>query len=154
MYADKYNIPIISDGGIRTSGDITKALAAGASTVMIGSLLAGTDESPGFVINKNGMKYKMTRGMAGVAANLSKKSLNGKINQEDVEDIVPEGIEAMVPYRGKASEVIKQLIGGLKSGLSYCGVDNLQDLKKNAEFIKITEAGKIESKPHDVDVIK
>ena len=152
--AEKYNIPIISDGGIRTSGDITKALAAGASSVMIGSLLAGTDESPGFVMNKNGIKYKMTRGMAGVTANLARKSSNGKITQEDVEDIVPEGVEAKVPYRGKVSGVIKQLIGGLRSGLSYCGVNNLEDLRKNAEFIKISEAGKVESKPHDVSVIK
>jgi len=152
--AEKYNIPIISDGGIRTSGDITKALAAGASSVMIGSLLAGTDESPGFVMNKNGIKYKMTRGMAGVTANLARKSSNGKITQEDVEDIVPEGVEAKVPYRGKVSGVIKQLIGGLRSGLSYCGVSNLNDLRKNAEFIKISEAGKVESKPHDVSVIK
>ena len=148
--AEKYNIPIISDGGIRTSGDITKALAAGASSVMIGSLLAGTDESPGFIINKNGMKYKMSRGMAGVTANLSRKATNSKVKQDDIEDIVPEGVEAVVPYRGKSSEVIKQLIGGLRSGLSYCGVNNLEDLRKNAEFIKITEAGKIESKPHDV----
>jgi IMP dehydrogenase len=152
--AEKYNVPIVSDGGIRNSGDITKALAAGASSVMIGSLLAGTDESPGFVINRNGMKYKMSRGMAGITANLSRKIANNKIKQDDVEDIIPEGVEAMVPYKGKASEIIKQLIGGLRSGLSYCGVSNLDDLKKNAEFIKITEAGKIESKPHDVDIIK
>jgi len=117
---------------------------------MIGSLLAGTDESPGFIINKNGMKYKMSRGMAGVTANLSRKATNGKVKQDDIEDIVPEGVEAVVPYRGKSSEIIKQLIGGLRSGLSYCGVNNLEDLRKNAEFIKITEAGKIESKPHDV----
>ena len=83
-----------------------------------------------------------------------RKSSNGKITQEDVEDIVPEGVEAKVPYRGKVSGVIKQLIGGLRSGLSYCGVSNLNDLRKNAEFIKISEAGKVESKPHDVSVIK
>ena len=153
--ADKYDVPVISDGGIRTSGDITKALAAGASSVMIGSLLAGTDESPGFTIMRNGSKYKMSRGMATTAANISKQSIdNKKIEQEDIDDIVPEGIEAVVKYKGKASEVLKQLIGGLRSGLSYCGVNNLKDLKNNAEFIKITEAGKIESHPHDVEVIK
>ena len=153
--ADKYDVPVISDGGIRTSGDITKALAAGASSVMIGSLLAGTDESPGFTIMRNGSKYKMSRGMATTAANISKQSIdNKKIEQEDIDDIVPEGIEAVVKYKGKASEVLKQLIGGLRSGLSYCGVNNLKDLKNNAEFIKITEAGKIESNPHDVEVIK
>jgi IMP dehydrogenase len=93
--------------------------------------------------------------MSGVKANLSRKIIDkNKLSQEDIEDIVPEGIEATVPYQGKASEVIKQLIGGLRSGLSYCGVNNLQNLKRNSEFIKITEAGKIESKPHDVDIIK
>jgi len=153
--AEKYSIPVISDGGIRTSGDITKALAAGASSVMIGNLLAGTDESPGLIIRRNGGRYKVSRGMAGISANLTRRAFeNNELKQEDVEEIVPEGVEAMVPYKGKASEIIKQLIGGLRSGLSYCGVNNLEDLKKNAEFIKITEAGKIESKPHDVDVIK
>ncbi|MEK6932343.1 MAG: IMP dehydrogenase [Nanoarchaeota archaeon] len=153
--ADKHDVPIISDGGIRTSGDITKALAAGASTVMIGSLLAGTDESPGLVIMRNGGKYKMSRGMATTAANISKQNFDNKrIEQEDVDDIVPEGVEAVVKYKGKASEVLKQLIGGLRSGLSYCGVNNLKDLKSNVEFIKITEAGKIESHPHDVEAIK
>ena len=153
--AYNYNVPIISDGGIRTSGDITKALAAGASTVMIGSLLAGTDESPGFTIMRNGGKYKMSRGMASVSASASKKAIdNSGLKQDDVEEIVPEGVEAIVQYKGKASEVIKQLMGGLRSGLSYCGVNNLQDLKKNAEFVKITKAGLIESNPHDVDVIK
>ncbi|MEK6835419.1 MAG: IMP dehydrogenase [Nanoarchaeota archaeon] len=153
--ADKYNIPVISDGGIRTSGDITKALAAGASTVMIGGLLAGTEEAPGLTIMRNGGKYKMSRGMASIAANLSNKSINNsELKQDDVEDIVPEGVESFVPYKGKASEVIKQLIGGLRSGLSYCGVSNLEDLRKNAEFVKITKAGKIESMPHDVELIE
>ena len=153
--AERYNVPVISDGGIRTSGDITKALAAGASSVMIGSLLAGTDESPGLTIVRNGSKYKISRGMASTTANITKKGLDKiKLNQDDVEDVVAEGVEATVPYRGKASEVLKQLIGGLRSGLSYCGVSNLEDLRKNAEFIKITNAGLVESKPHDVEVIK
>ena len=122
---------------------------------MIGSLLAGTDESPGLVIMRNGGKYKMSRGMATTAANISKQNFDNKrIEQEDVDDIVPEGVEAVVKYKGKASEVLKQLIGGLRSGLSYCGVNNLKDLKSNVEFIKITEAGKIESHPHDVEAIK
>ena len=153
--AEKYNVPIISDGGVRTSGDITKALAAGASSVMIGSLLAGTDESPGLIIVRNGSKYKVSRGMASTTANITKKELdNIKLKQDDVGDVIAEGVEATVPYRGKASEVLKQLVGGLRSGLSYCGVNNLEDLRKNAEFIKITQAGLIESKPHDVEVIK
>ena len=153
--AEKYNIPIISDGGCRSSGDIVKALAAGASSVMLGNLFAGTDESPGFAIMKNGTKYKMSRGMASVSANITKKKIDqGQVEQEDLDGVVAEGVEAVVPYKGKVSDVIKQLIGGLRSGLSYCGVNNLEDLRKNAEFIKITKAGLIESKPHDVEVIK
>ena len=153
--AERYDVPIISDGGIRTSGDITKALAAGASSVMIGSLLAGTDEAPGLTIVRNGVKHKISRVMASTTAIITKKDLDkNKLNQDDMEDVVAEGVDATVPYRGKASEVLKQLIGGLRSGLSYCGVNNLEDLRKNAEFIKITKAGLIESKPHDVEVIK
>ncbi len=150
---EKYNVPLIADGGCRNSGDIMKALAAGASTVMLGGLFAGTEESPGFTLIKNGTKYKMIRGMASATANISKKTIdNGKINQDELEEVVPEGVEAMVPYKGKVSEVIKQLIGGVRSGLSYCGVNNLGDLKKNAEFIRITSAGQIESKAHDVKI--
>jgi len=120
---------------------------------MLGGLFAGTEESPGFTLIKNGTKYKMIRGMASATANISKKTIdNGKINQDELEEVVPEGVEAMVPYKGKVSEVIKQLIGGVRSGLSYCGVNNLGDLKKNAEFIRITSAGQIESKAHDVKI--
>ena len=152
---EKYNISIISDGGCRNSGDIVKALAAGASCVMLGGIFAGTDETPGFTLMKNGTKFKMSRGMASISANITKKRIDQeKLEQEDIEDVVPEGVEAMVPYKGKVSEIIKQLLGGIRSGLSYCGVNNLEDLKKNSEFVKISEAGKIESNPHDVEVIK
>jgi len=150
--ASKYGVPIIADGGIRKSGDITKAIAAGASTVMLGSLLAGTDESPGNTLFKGGKKVKVVRGMAGFGANVS-KTIREKEKEKDPFDLVPEGVEAVVPYRGKLESVLKNFIGGLKSGISYCGGRNIPDLQKNAEFIQITTAGQIESTHHDVQVI-
>jgi len=147
----KYDIPIIADGGIRTSGDIVKALAAGASTVMLGSLLAGTDESPGKTLVKGGKKVKVVRGMAGYGANMSKRQKT--TGKDDVFDLVPEGVEAVVPYRGAVSGIIKQLIGGLCSGISYCGGFNIEQMRANAEFIRISGAGKRESGSHDVDKI-
>jgi len=149
--AAKYGVPVIADGGVRKSGDVTKAMAGGASTVMLGSMLAGTDESPGETLVKNGKKVKIVRGMAGYGANLSKNQRE-KV-EKDVFDLVPEGVEAVVPYRGKVEGIIKQIVGGLKSGISYCGGMNLEDLKKNAEFIQITGAGKIESTHHDVQLV-
>jgi len=153
--ANKYDIPIISDGGIRTSGDITKALVAGVSTVMIGNLFAGTEESPGYSIHKNGKKFKIYRGMAGFGASTGRKEReNGEWDGDDVNDFVPEGIESLVPYRGYLREVVNQLIGGIRSGFSYCGANNLRDLRKNSEFIKITKAGMRESKTHNIDELK
>merc|ERR1712137_1355738 len=147
----KYGVPVIADGGIRTSGDIVKALAAGASTVMLGSLLAGTDESPGKTLVKGGKKVKVVRGMAGYGANMSKnKRTTGK---DDIFDMVPEGVEAVVPYRGALSGIIKQLVGGLCSGMSYCGAHNIDEVQANAEFIRITGAGIKESGSHDVDLV-
>ena len=154
--AKEYNIPIISDGGIRTSGDSTKALAAGASTVMVGSLFGGTDESPGKTIVKNGKKYKMYRGMASFYASLGRKyrEEGGQTaDADDLNDYVPEGVEAMVPYKGSVVEIIRQVVGGIKSGLSYCGAKTISEMQSNAEFIKITPAGYTESHPHDVNVI-
>lgn len=145
------NVPIIADGGIRTSGDLTKALAAGASSVMCGNLFAGTDEAPGVTILRNGRKYKISRGMASFGAALGRKEREKQ--HEGVSDIVPEGVEAIIPYRGSAEEVIHQLIGGLRSGISYCGANNIKELQKNAEFIRITPAGIRESKPHDVEQV-
>ncbi|NQV08655.1 IMP dehydrogenase [Candidatus Woesearchaeota archaeon] len=145
------NIPIIADGGVRTSGDVTKALAAGASSVMCGNLFAGTDESPGLTILRNGRKYKVSRGMASYGAAFGRREREK--SNEDVLDTVPEGVEAIVPYRGSAKEVIHQLIGGLRSGISYCGAKNIKEMQKNAEFIRITPAGVKESKPHDVEKI-
>lgn len=146
--AKKHGIPLIADGGIRTSGDIVKALAAGASTIMLGSMLAGTDESPGKTLVKDGKKVKVVRGMAGYGANISKgQRIHGK---DDVFDLVPEGVEAMVPYRGALVGIISQLVGGLCSGISYCGGHNIEEMREKAEFIRITGAGKQESGSHDV----
>ena len=150
-----YGIPIISDGGTRTSGDATKALAAGASSVMVGSLLGGTDESPGTVLTKNGKRFKVYRGMASLGASLGRKSKEtGAISfDEDLNDYVAEGVEAMVPYKGTVTDILKQLTGGVRSGLSYCGAHTIPQMQENAEFIKMSRAGFAESQPHDVSVM-
>jgi IMP dehydrogenase len=154
--AREYDIPVISDGGIRTSGDTTKALAVGASSVMVGSMFGGTDESPGKTLVKNGKKFKMYRGMASFYASLGRKYREEGpqvVDSNDLNDYVPEGVEAMVPYKGSVVEIIRQLVGGLRSGLSYCGAKTISEMQKNAEFIKITPAGYIESQPHDVNLM-
>src|SRR5919107_1920903 len=154
--AKKYDVPVISDGGTRTSGDVTKALAAGSSSVMIGSMFGGTDESPGKTLVKNGKKYKMYRGMASFSASLGRKyreNAETNADNDDLNDYVPEGVEAMVPYKGSVIEIIRQLVGGTRSGLSYCGARTISDIHENAEFIKITPAGYIESQPHDVNLM-
>ncbi len=150
-----YDVPIISDGGTRTSGDATKALAAGASSVMIGSMLGGTDESPGTVLTKNGKRFKVYRGMASLAASIGRKSKEtGSISlDDDLNDYVAEGVEAMVPYKGNVTDILKQLTGGIRSGLSYCGAHTIPQMQKNAEFIKISGAGFAESQPHDVSLM-
>ena len=150
-----YGIPIISDGGTRTSGDATKALAAGASSVMIGSMLGGTDESPGTVLTKNGKRYKVYRGMASLAASIGRKSKEtGSISfDDDLNDYVAEGVEAMVPYKGTVTDILKQLTGGVRSGLSYCGAHTISQMQENAEFIKMSRAGFAESQPHDVSLM-
>lgn len=146
--AHKSNVPIIADGGIRTSGDLTKALAAGAQTVMIGSLFAGTHESPGQIVQRKGQRYKITRGMASLSATMSRQD-NTNINWDQ---IVPEGVEAMVPYRGSVVEIVQHLMGGLRSGMSYAGANTITELQNHAEFIPITPVGLVESKPHDVEL--
>ncbi len=154
--ARDHGIPVISDGGVRNSGDMTKALAAGASAVMIGSLFGGTDESPGKTLVKNGKKFKMYRGMASFYASLGRKYREEGpevADSDDLNDYVPEGVEAMVPYKGSVVEIVRQLAGGLRSGLSYCGAKTIPEMQKNAEFVKMTSAGFIESQPHDVDVM-
>ncbi len=148
------NVLIIADGGIRNSGDMTKSLAAGASTVMIGSLLAGTDESPGATVIREGRRYKIVRGMASLSANIERKKLQkGELAIEEWEEVVPEGVEATVPYKGSLSDTIHQLVGGLHSGMSYAGACSIEELWQAAEFIRITSSGMQESHPHDVELI-
>ena len=152
--AREYDIPIIADGGIRQPGDLAKAIAAGAQTAMIGSMLAGTDESPGLVMTRRGHRYKASRGMASREANIERNRKEGNdLTQEEVEEYVAEGVEAAVPYRGKAREVLTQLIGGLQSGMSYSGAHNLDDFQQKAIFVRMTGAGLRESGPHDVEVL-
>lgn len=147
-------IPVIADGGIRYSGDITKALAAGASTIMAGSLFAGVEESPGEAIILNGRKYKSYRGMGSLEA-MQKGSKDRYFQdmEEDIKKLVPEGIVAQVPYKGTLSEIVYQLIGGLKAGMGYCGARNIEQLH-NAKFVRITAAGMAESHPHDVSITR
>jgi len=146
--AREHGVPIIADGGIKYSGDITKAIAAGASSVMLGSLLAGTEESPGIPFIKNGKKYKVVRGMASFGANLGRSAVAK--DGRDPNDFVPEGVEALKPYKGGVSETISQLVGGLRSGISYCGVKSVEELCGDGTFVRITTSGMTESHPHDV----
>jgi IMP dehydrogenase len=151
----RYEVPIIADGGIKFSGDVTKAIAAGASSVMIGNLFAGADESPGEIVLYQGRSYKVYRGMGSLEA--MKEGSRDRYFQEEVESeakLVPEGIEGRVPYRGALSFCIQQLIGGLKAGMGYLGARNIQELKQNAKFIRITSSGLKESHVHDVIITK
>jgi IMP dehydrogenase len=152
--ARQYGVPIIADGGIRFPGDVAKAIAAGAQTVMIGSMLAGTDESPGMVMTRKGHRYKTSRGMASLTANIERNKREGNdLTREEVEDYVAEGVEAAVPYRGKAREVLMQLVGGLQSGMSYSGAHSIEEFQQKATFMRMTGAGLRESGPHDVEVL-
>ncbi len=150
--AKSYKVPVIADGGVRMSGDIIKALAVGASTVMIGTLFAGCEESPALTFYRNNRKFKLSRGMASVMANHERQKRDGGVMQ-DLKAYAAEGVEAVVPYRGLVSELVKQLLGGVKSGFSYCGAKNIKELWRKAEFIQITQSSLIESKPHDVEVL-
>ncbi len=152
--AQQLKIPIIADGGIRNSGDITKALAAGGSSVMLGNLLAGTDESPGAPVTRDGQRYKIVRGMASLTANVDRRALeNGAPTIENWGEVVPEGVEAIVPYRGSVADILHQLVGGLRSGMSYAGACSIEELWRKAEFIRLTPSGKAESLPHNVELI-
>ena len=152
--ARKHNIPLIADGGIKYSGDIAKALAVGASCVMIGSLLAGTEESPGDLIIYQGRQYKSYRGMGSMGA-MTRGSADRYFQEGTAQDkLVPEGVEGRVPYRGKVSDVVHQLIGGLKSSMGYLGSKDIATLWEKAEFVEITSAGLRESHVHDVDITK
>ena len=147
-------IPVIADGGIRFTGDIPKALAAGASSVMMGSMFAGTEESPGETIIYEGRKFKSYRGMGSLEAmQKGSKDRYFQENEDDIKKLVPEGISARVPYKGTLKEVMHQLIGGLRAGMGYCGAENLESLK-GAKFVKITQSGMVESHPHDVAITR
>lgn len=150
--ADKHGVPIIGDGGVKFSGDIPKAIAAGASTIMIGGLLAGTDESPGHKEFFQGRAYKVYRGMGSISA-MNAGSAD-RYFQESTQKLVPEGIEGRVPYRGALKDVVFQLVGGLRSGMGYCGTPDIEALRTQAKFVKISGAGLKESHPHDVQVTK
>ncbi len=150
--AAKYDVPIIGDGGIKYSGDIVKALAAGSSCVMMGSLLAGTEESPGEVEIYQGRSFKVYRGMGSLAA--MKQGSKDRYFQENASKLVPEGIEGRVPYKGTVADTIYQMLGGVRAGMGYCGAENLPALREKAQFVKITAAGLLESHPHDVQITK
>lgn len=150
--AREYNVPIIADGGIKYSGEITKAIAAGASAVMLGSLFAGTEESPGESEIYQGRRYKSYRGMGSIGA--MKEGSKDRYFQEDNSKLVPEGIEGRLPYKGPLKDTIHQLIGGLRSGMGYCGTESIEQLKNDTEFVRITGAGLRESHPHDVQITK
>ena len=152
--ANNHNIPVIADGGIRYSGDLAKAIAAGAEVVMMGSVLAGMDESPGEFILYEGRQYKSYRGMGSLGA--MQQGSGDRYFQEGAEatKLVPEGIEGMVPYRGSVRNTIHQLMGGLRSSMGYCGAKNIKDFHRKAEFIQTTAAGVKESHPHEVKIMK
>jgi len=150
--ADKYGIPVIADGGIKYSGDLVKAIAAGASVVMLGSLFAGCEESPGETEVFQGRQFKVYRGMGSLSAMAN--GSKDRYFQTDNKKLVPEGVEGRVPYRGSVSESIFQLMGGLKSGMGYCGTPTIAALQTNSRFIRITSAGLKESHPHDIYITK
>lgn len=154
VIARQFDIPVIADGGLRFSGDIVKALACGASTVMTGSLLAGTAEAPGKLVTQKGKRYKTYRGMGSVSAmrqgSAQRYGQNYRRGQE--KKLIAEGVEGLVDYRGKVSDVINQLIGGLRSGMYYAGVKNIKELQEHSRLIKITQASLIESHPHDINI--
>ncbi len=155
LHAGGFDLPVIADGGIKMSGDLVKALAAGADTVMIGSLFAGCEEAPGSPVIRDGQKVKVVRGMASLGAAMARRLAEQEQNesaesQVDWDKVVPEGVEAVVPYRGNVKEIVYQLVGGLRSGLSYGGARTIKQLQENAEFIEISSAGVRESNSHDV----
>lgn len=152
LVAAKHNIPIIADGGIKFSGDLVKAIAAGASVIMIGSLFAGCEESPGDNEMYQGRQFKVYRGMGSLGA--MNKGSKDRYFQMDNKKLVPEGVEGRVPYKGELSETVFQLMGGLRSGMGYCGCSNIQELQTKSQFIRITNAGLKESHPHDVFITK
>ena len=152
--ADKYGIRVIADGGIKYSGDIVKAIAAGGSAVMLGSLLAGTEESPGAVEIYQGRSFKVYRGMGSMGAMSQATGSSDRYFQEDAKKLVPEGVEGRVPYKGTLADTVFQMVGGLRAGMGYCGAATIDALRNDSEFIKITGAGLAESHPHDISITK
>ena len=150
--ADKYNIPVIADGGLKYSGDLVKAIAAGASTVMIGSLFAGCEESPGSEELYQGRRFKVYRGMGSIAA--MEHGSKDRYFQEGNKKLVPEGVEGRVPFKGALADTVYQLMGGLRSGMGYCGTHDIESLRQNGKFVRITGAGLRESHPHDINITK
>ena len=152
LVARQYGIPIIADGGIKYSGDIAKAIAAGANVVMIGGLLAGTEESPGETIIYQGRSYKVYRGMDSLGA--MERGSKDRYFQENAKKLVPEGVEGRVAYKGSVEDTVFQLMGGLRSGMGYCGTHTVEELKENGRFVKISAASLKESHPHDIHITK
>ena len=150
--AKEYNIPIIADGGIKYSGDVTKALAAGGNVCMMGSIFAGCDEAPGEFELFQGRKYKVYRGMGSLAA--MEKGSKDRYFQANAKKLVPEGVEGRVAYKGLVEDTVYQLLGGLRSGMGYCGAKDIPTLQETAEFVKITSAALKESHPHDIHITK
>lgn len=145
-------MPVIADGGIKYSGDMAKALAAGASVVMLGNLLAGTQESPGETVIYQGRSYKVYRGMGSLGA--MKAGSKDRYFQENMDKLVPEGIEGRVPYKGTVADSIYQMVGGLRASMGYCGAKDLEAMRSETKFVRITNAGLIESHPHDINITK
>ena len=150
--AAKYDIPVIADGGIKYSGDLVKSIAAGADTIMIGSLFAGCEESPGESEIYQGRRFKVYRGMGSIAA--MEKGSRDRYFQTGTKKLVPEGVEGRVPYKGPLADTVYQLLGGLRSGMGYCGCKTIPDLQQRGQFIRITGAGLKESHPHDINITK
>ena len=148
----EYGVPIIADGGIKYSGDMTKAIAAGANVCMMGSIFAGCDESPGTFELYQGRKYKVYRGMGSIAA--MENGSKDRYFQENAKKLVPEGVEGRVAYKGTVEDTVFQLMGGLRSGMGYCGTHTIEELKSNGRFIKISAASLKESHPHDIHITK
>jgi IMP dehydrogenase len=155
--AAAHGVPVIADGGIRNSGDIAKAIASGADAVMLGSLLAGTDEAPGEVIVHQGERFKEYRGMGSLGAMKARSFSKDRYFQGDVEDVdklVPEGIEGRVPYKGPLTPIVHQVVGGLRQAMGYCGAATIEEMKASTRFVRITPAGLLESHPHGVTITK
>ena len=153
--ASRYGVPLIADGGIKQTGDIAKAIAAGADTVMIGGLFAGVDESPGEKVLYEGRSYKIYRGMGSIEA--MKQGSRDRYFQDaedDIQKLVPEGIEGRVPYKGPLGDTVYQMIGGLRAAMGYCGARTVAELKARAQFVRMTDAGLRESHPHDIAITK